>query len=145
MANKNQKCETVAHAVNRLYATCEFLASQGFVLTGAMFVVKPKGDFKQNAVKHVTDDGRVGTVRIMPPDGMKPPAEGNGGPLTPLKAAVVVTASAIASGAVTAAVHAHGGGKPVMGEICKNCGGANLQRMGTCLYCQDCGESNGCS
>lgn len=31
------------------------------------------------------------------------------------------------------------------GEMCPKCGGLNMQRAGTCLCCQDCGETSGCS
>ena len=32
---------------------------------------------------------------------------------------------------------------PATGDVCRRCGGANLARTGTCLTCQDCGESSG--
>jgi len=31
------------------------------------------------------------------------------------------------------------------GESCRNCGGVRLRRSGSCLVCEDCGESGGCS
>jgi hypothetical protein len=29
------------------------------------------------------------------------------------------------------------------GDICHSCGGASMVRTGTCLTCQDCGDSSG--
>jgi hypothetical protein len=29
------------------------------------------------------------------------------------------------------------------GEICRDCGGPNMVRTGTCLTCQDCGSTSG--
>jgi len=31
----------------------------------------------------------------------------------------------------------------VSGDICLDCGSANVTRAGTCLLCQDCGSTNG--
>lgn len=30
------------------------------------------------------------------------------------------------------------------GDLCMNCGGANMQRAGACMVCLDCGTSGGC-
>lgn len=133
------KPKDIKGAVDDLYAACERLASCGFVLTGGIFIVKPKGDFKQKGMKHVSPDNRVGMVRILPPTGMKPIADLSQIEMTPINAAVAMTSAAIVAGAPTMP------GKTGTGEICKNCGGSNFRRMGTCLYCEDCGESNGCS
>lgn len=34
---------------------------------------------------------------------------------------------------------------PLTGDTCASCGGSKMQRAGTCLVCQDCGEPTGCS
>ncbi len=34
---------------------------------------------------------------------------------------------------------------PASGHVCDNCGGSNVIRSGSCLLCQDCGQTSGCS
>lgn len=34
--------------------------------------------------------------------------------------------------------------KEVTGDVCADCGGANLVRTGSCVTCQDCGRNEGC-
>jgi hypothetical protein len=31
------------------------------------------------------------------------------------------------------------------GEFCSNCGSANMRRAGTCMTCESCGTTTGCS
>lgn len=31
------------------------------------------------------------------------------------------------------------------GDICNNCGGSRMRRNGSCLLCDDCGTTSGCS
>ncbi len=34
---------------------------------------------------------------------------------------------------------------PATGYVCEGCGGSNVTRSGSCLLCQDCGQTSGCS
>lgn len=50
------------------------------------------------------------------------------------------------TGSAAAVIEKSAKPKQLAGDLCQDCGSANLQRAGTCLLCADCGStSGGCS
>jgi len=126
-------------AIRRLYAAMQDCSVDGWVIVGRLELVRPRDKSSHNAVtgSHgMMDDGKgpveVATVTAyvdrLPfvASAARTPA-----PKLPAKAIALVLASA--------------DGLASTGDVCVKCGGVSFQRMGTCLYCVSCGDSNGCS
>lgn len=139
MSSKNKKASNIGNAVDRLFDLSRQLVEEGYTLTGAVYVVAMKGGASQSATKHVTTDGRMGVLRLLPPNNVAP-GNLNSPPVTPVmqmplnlkpdQAAQVLVASSLNSAPT--------------GNVCANCHSSDLRRSGTCETCQQCGSTTGC-
>jgi len=118
---------TVKEALETVYRELNRLQELGFLTVAMVTITKGSKAIGGDAQLFINPDGRFGVLKVRPGE-----AEPK---MNPVKVAQALQVTQPGDGLVTDS-----------GSVCVSCSGTSFRRIGSCLYCTNCGESlSGCS